>query len=234
MAQTTDIIMIIDESGSMTIMGSEPVEAVNAFIKEQQENMVGTPTFTLWKFHSKVNNVIQEMPLQNVTEFTDYNPEQMTALADAIGQAIDTKLKAENNRNVVCVIITDGKENCSSNYTMEKIKKMTTECEKEYDWRFIYLGANQNAFTEGNRAGFTRKSCASFYTSTGGLLKATGSASKCVSDFCRLSSDAHKSGNKTPQLTIKNNISIKSPPSEHTPIWLNKHISNLNTNQPPV
>lgn len=229
MAHTTDIIMIIDESGSMSSMGNEPLEAVNSFIEEQKKNMVGHPTFTLWKFNNKVVNIIREMPLQNVTKFSNYSPKDMTALADAIGHAIDTKLKSDNKKNVVCVIVTDGQENCSREYTMKKVKEMTTTCEKNYDWRFIYLGANQDAFSEGSKAGFNPKSCAAFQCTTGGLKKATENASECITQFCRASSDAYSSGGKTPQL----DISEKKTPSEKkiTPRW--SYLSDLNPYQPP-
>src|SRR6478752_1708467 len=72
-SSSQDIIMILDESGSMHTMGVEPIQAVNAFITEQQRipEKVGC-TFSLWKFNTNVNQVIDDQPLKDVTEFKDY------------------------------------------------------------------------------------------------------------------------------------------------------------------
>lgn len=194
--------MIIDESSSMKIMGNEPVEAINAFIKDQQKLAIGNPTFTLWKFHSEVKNIIQEIPLKDVTEFVDYHPAKMTALADAIGEAIETKLKSENKNNCICVIVTDGLDNCSQKHDIRDIKTLIKKCEDENDWRFIYLGANHDAFSVGNGMGFMNKSCCNFKTTRGNLLFASSATSKAVSDFRKLSSEMAQMGLGTPQLDI--------------------------------
>lgn len=183
-----DIIFILDESGSMQTMGEEPVQAVNAFIKEQQKTLGGDgATFSLWKFNSTVTKLIDDQPLQSVTTFTDYRPNSMTALLDAIGQAISTKKNKEKYDDVICVILTDGQENSSREYTTATIKQMTTDMEKNHNWKFIYLGANQDSFAVGNTFGISASRCANYECSSGQLLSATHNTSAAISSY-RMSS----------------------------------------------
>jgi len=195
-AKSHDIIIILDESGSMGNLGVEPVQAVNVFIKDQQKCLNDREsTFTLWKFNSIVSNVIDNIPLYAVKEFTDYNPSSMTALNDAIGTAISTKKQKANFKDVICLIVTDGLENCSSQYNSQQIKKMISEMETEHGWKFIYIGANQDSFAVGQTIGVNR--CANFDISPGGLSREIKSMSNAVSAF------RHSSATNTPMDDIK-------------------------------
>ena len=89
-----DILFLLDESGSMSSMGNEPVDAVNKFIDDQKVAMGDDgATFSLWKFNSTVIKLIDDVPLKDVEEFCDFKPKGLTSLYDAIGNAIDTKKK---------------------------------------------------------------------------------------------------------------------------------------------
>ena len=101
-----DIIVIMDQSGSMNSMGDEPLQALNDFILEQQKSIEDDATFSLWTFNDKVQLVIDDQPLQSVKEITKYEPVGMTAMNDAIGKAIITKYRKFKSNNVVCLIIT--------------------------------------------------------------------------------------------------------------------------------
>jgi len=117
-----DIMFLLDESGSMESMGKEPVQAVNKFIQDQQKTMGDDgATFSLWKFNSTVVKLIDDVPLQQVKEFTDFRPDQMTALYDAIGQAIKNKSLKEKHDDVICVILTDGLDNQSKEFSASSI-----------------------------------------------------------------------------------------------------------------
>ena len=188
--KTQDIIVILDESGSMQSMGMEPVQAINAFIKEQQKTLGDDgSTFSLWKFNTTVTKLIDDQNLHDVKEFTDYVPDSCTALLDAIGHAITTKRKKEKHNNVVVVILTDGHENSSSDYTPEKIRKLTAEMEKDHNWKFIYLGANQDAFATGGGYGVSIARCANFECATpGDLTQVTRGVSAMVSAYRSTSS----------------------------------------------
>jgi hypothetical protein len=178
---TNDIIMVIDESGSMERMGSEPVKAINSFISDQK-NICDRSTFTLWKFNSKATKVLDNIPMKDVPEFTDYKPDMMTALNDAICDAINTKLAHSNNRNAICVILTDGIENASTKYESKDTNKIIETAKKEYNWTFIYLAANQDSFNVGTSMGFYRDNCSNFNSCLpGSLFKLCRQTSRAVS-----------------------------------------------------
>ena len=179
-----DIIFILDESGSMESMLKEPVQAVNMFVKNQQETIEnGSSTFSLWKFNTKVTNVIDDKNLQEVTEFSEFKPNGMTALYDAIGLAITTKMLKKNNENVICVILTDGEENSSSKYTSKTILQLIKKMETEHKWSFVYLGANQDAFAVGGGLGIANECCGTFECLPGKMLDATRHTSDAISQY---------------------------------------------------
>jgi hypothetical protein len=164
-----DIIYVLDESGSMSTMGSEPKDSVNRTIKDQKELNIPGSKFSLIKFNSKVSVVYKDVNLEDVPEFTDYCPSDMTAMYDAIGEAIDMmKAKGDGNYdNVICVILTDGLENCSKKYNLTSIKNMIKEMEKKHSWQFVYAAANQDAFAVGSTIGVSN--CVDFEPTPYGL-----------------------------------------------------------------
>jgi hypothetical protein len=177
-----DIIFLLDESGSMESMGKEPVQAVNKFIQDQQKTMGDDgATFSLWKFNSTVVKLIDDVPLQEVKEFTDFRPDQMTALYDAIGQAIKNKSLKEKHDDVICVILTDGLDNQSKEFSASSICSLIKTMEDEHNWKFIYLGANQDAFSVGGGIGVTR--CATYTCAPGQMIGATREVSDAISSY---------------------------------------------------
>ena len=199
----------MDESGSMGNMGVEPIQAINSFIKEQQETIIDTgSTFTLWKFDTTVKNMIDDLPLKDVKEFTDYVPKGMTALYDAIGNAIKTKKTKTKIDNVICVIVTDGIENSSTEFTSADIMAMIKTMENNHNWKFIYLGANQDVIAVGGNMGLNTNLCSVFDASPGGLLTATRNISQSISLY------------RTESMTASAVLSIsrnESPPKKQKP-----------------
>jgi uncharacterized protein YegL len=177
-----DIIALLDSSGSMQNMGSEPEEAINDFIQEQKKaNEKGT--FSLWTFDTKVTKVIDDESLQTIQPYKNFRPGGMTSLYDAIGNAITLKLTKENYQNVVCLIITDGNENSSQDFTSKDIKKLITEMENKNNWKFIFLGANQDVIVSGGNIGIKPNLCGAYQQIPGELLKVTRSISESVSNL---------------------------------------------------
>jgi hypothetical protein len=160
--ESSDIIILIDESGSMKTMGNEPLEALNYFIRDQQKTAPVGSKLTIWKFNNKVTTVIDKVLLTDVNEITEFNPSGMTSLYDAIGRSI---IDHESSRNVTCVILTDGYNNSSVDFNSEMIKKLVIERENDYGWIFHFLGANQDSFTSGRCIGIKR--CATFSATQG-------------------------------------------------------------------
>lgn len=177
-----NIIFLLDESGSMNSMGQEPVQAVNKFIQEQKTTLEDDgATFSLWKFNSTVKKVIDDIPLKDVGEFIDFLPNDMTALYDAIGNAITTKKNKSNYDNVICIILTDGIDNSSVEYNLVNINSMIKEMETHHNWKFVYLGANQDAFAVGSKMGMCH--CANYRCEPGEMLNVARGLSDAVSSY---------------------------------------------------
>lgn len=188
---TQDIIVILDESGSMSIIGNEAVESLNSFIRDQK-NAKGDDgaTFSLWKFNTTVTQLIDDQPLQEIEDFKDYIPNGMTALLDAIGKAIITKKKKKKYDNVICVIITDGIDNSSHDFNSVSIYKLTNEMETKHQWKFVYLGANQDAFKIGNTYGIHKSRCITFSCTEEDIRTKTRETSLAIARY-RSSSDTN-------------------------------------------
>ena len=156
----THIHMLLDRTGSMQDIKDETVGGVNAFISEQRKED-GEATFSLVQFDSgNPYEVLQDwvdVKKAKDLKLEDYQPRGMTPLLDAVGKAItdiDAKIKAKRSKKpdkVVMVIISDGGENASHEFTKEGLKKLIDERELA-GWRFVFIGADFDAFGAG--AGF--------------------------------------------------------------------------------
>ena len=183
-----DIVVIMDESGSMDQLGDEPNQALNSFIEQQKSALSDDATFTLWGFNHKISLKIDDVPLKELNTIDNMVPNGMTALFDAIGNAINTKLSKTRKDNVICVVITDGLENSSNEFKNEQIQKMIKLAEEKHQWKFVYLGANQDAFTVGENMGVYRNCCVQFEANHGELLKATRAVSENIAVYRNASS----------------------------------------------
>jgi uncharacterized protein YegL len=159
----TDITVVLDRSGSMSDCREEAENGLNHFIKEQQK-LPGYAYFTLVKFDTDYEVTHKGVNIQEVGECT-LEPRGMTALLDAVGRTINET--GERLRNieedkrpglVVFVIVTDGHENSSHEFTKQQIKEMIEKQQSEYSWQFTFLGANQDAFAEAAGIGISKVS----------------------------------------------------------------------------
>ena len=180
-----DIIILMDESGSMNSMGDEPLQTVNEFIIDQKRiNQYDGSTLSFWKFNSEVTKVIDDIPLTMVNQITDYQPGGLTALNDAIGMAVTAKFNSHKKDDVICMIITDGMENASKEYTTGHVKSIIEDLESKHRWKFIYLGTKQNTFTACNDMGVDALRCLSYNPTTrGGLRNLARNVSDNVANY---------------------------------------------------
>lgn len=156
-----ELIVIIDESGSMHSVINDTIGGFNTFLETHQA-LPGEAKLTLVKFSTKYEIVHNGLDIQNVPKldvFT-YMPGGMTALIDAVGRTIDEVGKRlantlEENRpeKVIVMIITDGEENSSCEYKLDQIKSKIETQTKDYSWEFIFLGADQNAWENAQSMG---------------------------------------------------------------------------------
>jgi len=158
----TEIIAIVDRSGSMESMRQDAIGGFNSFLKEQQDIKVGKCLLTYVQFDHEYDVIhngidIQDMkPLDNNT----YVPRGSTALLDAIGRTVNTvgerlhkTPEDERPGNVVVVIITDGEENASKEFSLSQIKSIMDRQVNKYNWSVMYIAQNIDAFAAGNRMG---------------------------------------------------------------------------------
>ena len=157
----TEIVFILDRSGSMSGLETDTIGGFNSMIEKQKkengEALISTVLF------DNVSEVIHDrVPVQKVDPMTDrdYSVRGCTALLDAIGGAIHhigNVHKYARNEDVpehtLFVITTDGMENASRRYDSEKVKKMIERQKEKYGWEFLFLGANIDAAKEAARFG---------------------------------------------------------------------------------
>ena len=160
------IVFIIDESGSMQGSNSDVIGGFNSFIEKQKTENRGKITVSLYKFNNLVTRVISNKSAAKVRKLTneDYNPSSFTALYDAIGQAIhetDKQLSAlpekERPDKVMVVIITDGEENASKEFSATAIKSTISTHEELLHWSFIFLGSGLSDFKDAEAIGIKNR-----------------------------------------------------------------------------
>jgi hypothetical protein len=154
-------ILVIDRSGSIQhILGGQQSGLSEFFGSEAK--VPGRATFSVWDFDDEVRCIGGFAPLEEVRGYR-IKPRNMTALYDAIGTALvrEGELLAalpEDKRpeDVTMIISTDGLENASQQYTSASVRALLEEQRARYGWRVLYMGANQDAFAEGEKFGATR------------------------------------------------------------------------------
>lgn len=163
----SDITMVIDRSGSMESIRADAEGGINTFI-ESQKKEAGEALLTLVQFDTEYEFLHRGSPIGHVPRYT-LVPRGATALLDAIGRAINetgSRLAAmpepERPGLVVFVIVTDGHENSSKEFTRDKIRQMIEHQQSVYQWQFTFLAANQDAFAEGATLGIDPTGIADF------------------------------------------------------------------------
>lgn len=173
--KNTEIIFLIDASGSMANLVNDTIGGFNGFI-ESQKAIDGKATLTTVLFNSTWKILYDGIDIQEVEPMTtsDYVAGGMTAMLDAIGEVINRvqdrhdELGSEKPDNVLFVITTDGEENSSKKFNKSQIEKMIKHQTNGHDWKFMFLGANMDAVTEAESIGISRNHSVNYdYTSKG-------------------------------------------------------------------
>jgi hypothetical protein len=161
MKNKIDITIILDRSGSMNSVKDDTIGGFNSFLNEQQ-NVEGEAALSLVQFDDQYEVVYLDRDIHSADKLTDatFQPRGMTALYDAVGLTINSvgqRLAAlpENERpdKVLLVIMTDGFENSSQEFSAARIGEMINHQSSVYQWKFMFIGANQDAILSAREIG---------------------------------------------------------------------------------
>ena len=157
----TELVFILDRSGSMYGLEQDTIGGFNSMLEKQRRES-GEAYVTTVLFDNRVEFLHDRLPMQQVPSMTekDYTVRGSTALLDAVGSTIKHIARIHKYAHpdhkptsTLFVIITDGMENASRQYTYDKVKEMITHEQEKYGWEFLFLGANIDAAAEGARFG---------------------------------------------------------------------------------
>ena len=173
----TELVFILDRSGSMSGLESDTIGGFNGMLRRQQEESADVLVSTVL-FDDGVEIVHDRVPIGKVPQLTEkeYFTRGCTALLDAVGGSIHHirnihKYAREEDRPVrtMFVITTDGLENSSVRYTAKKVKKLIEHQEKKHGWEFVFLGANMDAVAVAGDLGIRRENSVEFVCDRGGV-----------------------------------------------------------------
>jgi len=174
----TEIIFLLDRSGSMAGLERDTVGGFNTFIKRQSQ-AEGETLVTAVLFDDEYEVLWSGVQASDIklTE-QEYYVRGCTALLDAVGKSIlDVGYRlattTEENRpgKILFVITTDGLENASREFSYKKVKELIQHQQEKYNWEFIFMGANIDATEEADQLGIAKESAFNFEASEKGVEK---------------------------------------------------------------
>jgi uncharacterized protein YegL len=183
----TELVFILDRSGSMGGLESDTIGGFNSTLKQQQK-IAGDAIVTTVLFDNKYELLHDRINIHAVKPVTnkDYYVRGCTALLDAVGLTINKINTAQNNtkndfrpRKTLFVIITDGLENASQEFTAPQIEKMI-KSEQEKGWEFIFLGANIDAIKTAQSIGIRKDMATDFLADEKGVAASYCSVSEAA------------------------------------------------------
>lgn len=175
-----EIVIILDESGSMESMGTEPLQAVDEFIKQrQQENQETVCYLSFYTFNAittKHRTNVNLQDIHDVKEVLEYAPKGMTALYDCVYEVIKER---KDQEAVILVIVTDGNDNCSK-ISKSKIQTEIKTMETEKKWKIHYIGTNTEMDEVMNVLNIPRSSSVEYDRTPGSLNRAMSSVASNI------------------------------------------------------
>ena len=185
----TELVFILDRSGSMSGLEEDTIGGFNAMIKKQQKETDGAAVVSTILFNHTSKVLHDRIALDKIEPLTedDYEVGGSTALLDAVGDAVKHiknvhKYARDEDRpqKTIFIITTDGHENSSERFTYKEIKRLI-ERQKETGWEFIFLGANIDAPEVASHLGIERRRAVNYHSDKLGTKKVYGAMSNFVS-----------------------------------------------------
>lgn len=157
----TELVFILDKSGSMAGLENDTIGGFNSMLRKQKA-LDGECRITTVLFDNRYELLHDRIDIRAVSPMTEkeYQVGGSTALLDAIGRTVHKLVSVQRNtaeeyraENVMFVIITNGEENASREYSPQKVKAMIQEEREKYGWEFVFLGTNIDAVETAGRFG---------------------------------------------------------------------------------
>ena len=187
----TELIFILDRSGSMSGLEKDTIGGFNSMLKKQKDEE-GEAIVTTVLFDNRYELLHDRINIKGISPITDkeYFVRGTTALLDAVGRTIEKienaqkhTLEEERASKVLFVITTDGMENSSKRYNYEKIRRMIKDKKKEFGWEFIFLGANIDAVSAAESIGISRDRATNYNSDSKGTKLNYEVISKTISSL---------------------------------------------------
>ena len=184
-----EIACVIDRSGSMSSIRSDAIGGFNTFLAEQK-SVPGEATLTLVLFDHEYIEQFKSIPIKDVSDLTNesYVPRGNTALYDAIGRTVDSvgarldRMK-DKPEKVIVLILTDGEENASQEYTASRVAEMIKHQQDKYGWEFVFIAANQDAFLSGSKLNIKACNTVNFAANSFGTSQAYANMSNMTRGY---------------------------------------------------
>lgn len=166
----TEVVFILDRSGSMKGLESDTIGGYNGML-EKQKKEDGQVLISTVLFDDQIEVLHDRIPIEQMKPITEkeYFVRGCTALLDAIGGTIrrirdlqKETAKEDRPEKTLFIVTTDGLENASKKYTMEKVRKMVEKQREKHGWEFVFLGANMDAIQVANSFGIKKSHAATY------------------------------------------------------------------------
>jgi uncharacterized protein YegL len=181
----TLVVFVLDKSGSMSSVEAATRSGFNEYIGTLKKDKQSKYAFSLTLFDTEVTKRYTNVRLAEVEDLDskNYRPDGMTALYDAVMQTVNETAKSvTDDQKILCVIMTDGEENSSKEYTDKDLKQRIKELEGK-NWSFVFLGANQDSWAVGQKFGLARGNVVNFVASDAGVAKSFATVARSTSMY---------------------------------------------------
>ncbi len=187
----TELVFILDKSGSMGGLEKDTIGGFNSMLAKQKAEE-GQCRVTTVLFDNRYTLLHDRIDIRAVAPITDqeYRVGGSTALLDAIGRTIGkitdvqrSTAEAYRAEKVIFIIITDGEENSSREYSADRVKRLIRKEKEQYGWEFLFLGANIDAVETAGRFGISADRAAEYISDAEGTALNYAVMCEAVSEF---------------------------------------------------
>ncbi|MGE4464179.1 vWA domain-containing protein [Sphaerochaeta sp.] len=181
---STQLMFILDKSGSMCGLEHDTIGGFNALLAKQKA-LDSACLLTTVLFSDSCEVLHQRVDIHQVEELTEetYQVGGSTALLDAIGRTLASNVQQERTEKVLVVIITDGQENSSTEYSLAQVRRMIEKRQAEGGWEFLFLGAGLDVIAQASAIGIRTEQTRSYTADSEGVEQNFSMLSEAVSSM---------------------------------------------------